>query len=216
MGTSLALAAGVRIEILSLLVVTATACSPAQRAVVGGGMAAAGGGLTFLAVESMAGSCQQPRAPDGVCNASSNKPTPPRTALPVAFAGLGIAFLGAVVMATADEHGGASSSVAPGAPPPPDAPAPPGNPVPLTEDEAVGMAVAHLVLTDIDGNSRPAKLLGVDDSQSSLQVEKQYAELSKLRIRVAADGTWRAVGACYEYESEWRLTSFRTTPGCPR
>jgi hypothetical protein len=69
------------------------------------------------------------------------------------------------------------------------------------------MAVARLLIAGINRNSRPAKLLGVDDTQTNLHVEGRHAELWDLRIRTASHKTWRTVGACYEYENEWRVTS---------
>jgi hypothetical protein len=194
---------------LTLLLVTVAGCSPAQRVAVGGGIAAVGLGVTYVALESMAGSCSQPRGPDGVCPASSSKPTSPSVAVPGVLAGLGVAVLGVVIMAGDVEH----------SQPPPTAkladPAPPENPAALDQSEAVGMAVARMVLAGINGNSKPAKLLGVDDAHSSLRVEGRHAELWNLRVHSAADETWRTVGACYEYENEWRLTSLGTTLGCP-
>ena len=60
-----------------------------------------------------------------------------------------------------------------GALPPTDslaAPAPPENPTVLNGTEAVAMAVARLLLAGINRNSRPAKLLGVDDTQSCARI----------------------------------------------
>lgn len=209
---------------MTLLLVTAAACSPAQRVAVGGGIAAAGMAVTYASIESMAGSCSQPRGPDGVCSSSADKPTSLRGGWPSVLAGVGVTVLGAAVMVEGlEQH-----------PTPPtgtrsDPPVPPEKPVALRETEAVAMAVAHLVLhgvppvrrkggvgEGIDGSSAPAKLLGVDDAQSSLNVEGGRAELWNLRVLTAADAGWRTVGACYQYANEWRVTSLRATPGCPR
>jgi hypothetical protein len=106
-------------------------------------------------------------------------------------------------------------------------PATPEKPAALDETEAVGMAVARLVLrgappvrrgrgveADINVTFRPAKLLGVDQTQSRLHVEGRHAELWNLRVRTSTGV--RTVGACYAYENKWRLTSLGTTPACPR
>ena len=176
-----------------------------------------GAGVTYFAFESMTGSCRQHTEPRDVCFASY-EPTPPGAAWPVAVGGLGIAFLGGVVMATGMEHrlpAPTGMHVAP---------APPENPTALNQSEAVGLAVARLVLRGGppvprmnavgNTNSKPAKLLGVDATQSRLNVDGPHAELWNLRVRTASDKTWRAVGACYEFENEWRVTSLRSTPGC--
>lgn len=196
------------------------ACSPAQRVVAGGGIAAAGAGLTYLALESMTGSCREHTDPREVCF-SSYESTPPGAAWPVAAGGLGIAFLGGVVMATGMENSRPARAGTRAAPSPSE------NPTALKQTEAIGMAVARLVVrggppvprinavgVGINTKSKPAKLIDVDHSQSNLHVEGLHAELWNLRVRTAADKTWRTVGACYEYENEWRLTSLRMTPGC--
>jgi hypothetical protein len=102
----------------------------------------------------------------------------------------------------------------PAAPAPPENP--PENPAALDETQAVAMAVAHLAVTVVNGKATPARLLGVDDTQSSLEVEGRHAELWNLRVRTASDETWRTVGACFEYENEWQLTWLGTTPRCAR
>ncbi len=195
------------------LLVTAVACSPAQRMAVGGGIALAGAGLSYLALESAAGPCPLSREADGECRYYQSRPTSqPDVALPVALGGVGVLVLGGVIMATAHEH-----SQLPRAQPPqaPAKSAQPEKPAALDETDAVAMAVARLALASVKRNSRPAKLLGVDDTQSSLLIEGGHAELWNLRVRTASDATWRTVGACYAYQNEWRLTSLGTSLGCP-
>lgn len=86
----------------------------------------------------------------------------------------------------------------------------------LDETDAVGMAVAEYMLVGLHRNVKPAKLLDVDETQVILQASERHAELFNLRIRAGADETWRVVGACYEYDREWRVTSVGTTLKCPR
>ena len=93
-------------------------------------------------------------------------------------------------------------------------PASPDEPTILDGTDAVGMAIAQLVLVGLNSDAKPSKLLGVDDAQVRVHAKGRHAELWNLRIRTVANETWRSVGACYEYEHEWRLTSLRATPGC--
>lgn len=176
--------------------------------VVGGGIAAVGVGATSAALESMAGSCSQPRGPDGVCRSSSNKPTSASVGVPIALGGLGIAFLGVVVMAARTEQSSPSSSRKLADP------APPENAVALDKTEAVAMAVAHLLVAGIDDDARRPKPLRVDDTVTSLRCQGPHAELQNLRILTAADKTWRTLCARYEYVNEWELTSLDMSPVC--
>lgn len=200
---------GVLRKLSSLLLVTAAACSPAQRMAVGGTIAAVGVGVTSVSLESMAGSCSQPRGQDGVCPASASKPAPPSVALPGVLLGLGVAILGGVVMFARDEAAGPPLTE------PLAAAAPPETPAALDGNEAVSMAVARLVLVGIKRHSTPVKVRGVDDTRSNLRVDGSHAELWNLRVQTA-DETWLTVGACYEFEDEWRVTSLGTSVGCPQ
>jgi hypothetical protein len=131
--------------------------------------------------------------------------------IPVVLGGLGVVALGGVIMATAVEHGESPPATAPATPQAPEKPSA------LGKTEAVGMVVARLVLRGapaVNANSKPEKLLGVDDTQSTLRVEDQHAELWNLHVRTASDGTWHTVGACYEFENEWQLVSLGARPGC--
>jgi hypothetical protein len=84
----------------------------------------------------------------------------------------------------------------------------------LEPADAVGMAIAHLVLVGMNGFDRPPTLSGVDDKQSRLSVHGQYAELSYLRVQTTASHSWLTLSACYEFETEWRLLSLSTQRGC--
>lgn len=134
---------------------------------------------------------------------------PPKVGLPLMFGGLGTAVVGGLILATASEK--------PEEPPTgiPALPTPPGEPAVLDRTEAVGMAVAQLVLVGRDGDVKPSELLGVDDTQVRVRSEGRHAELWNLRIRTAANQTWHVVGACYEYGHEWQLTSLGSTLACP-
>lgn len=86
----------------------------------------------------------------------------------------------------------------------------------LGETEAVGMALAQLVLSGVKGKPLPTKLVAVDSAHISFQVAGRHAELWNLRVRAAADGTWVTLGACYDNDDEhgWVVTSLGTSPGC--
>jgi hypothetical protein len=135
----------------------------------------------------------------------------PRVGFPLAFAGIGAVVVGGLIVATAGRQRRA---------PPKDAAvvsAPTAEEVAvLDETDAVGMAVAEYMLVGLHRNVKPAKLLDVDETQVILQASERHAELFNLRIRAGADETWRVVGACYEYDREWRVTSVGTTLKCPR
>jgi len=197
----------VRSAIFGFLLLTTLACSPAQRASAGIGIGVAGMGVTYGALVSMMPSCRVKRAVDHVC-VEYTDPLPPKVAFPIAFGGLCAVVLGGVLLATASE---------PGEQPPmevPTQPALPDTSTVLDKTNAVGMAIAQLVLVGFDGEGKESNLLGVDDTQASVRAKGRRAELWNLRIRSAADEAWRSVGACYEYEHEWQLKSLTTTPGC--
>jgi hypothetical protein len=125
-----------------------------------------------------------------------------------------MAFLGGVVMVTANERHSSTPShtVAPEAPP--------EYPSVLSETEAVGMAVARLVVAGVsggvDGHSKRLALLEVDGAQSRLSVEATHAELQNLRVQTSPDKTWLTLDVCYEYTSEWRVTSLGPNEECAR
>lgn len=128
----------------------------------------------------------------------------------MALAGIGAVVVGGLIVATAGRQRQS---------PPKDRramPAPPEKVAALGETDAVGMAVAEYMLVGLHRNAKPAKLLDVDETQVTLQANERHAELSNLRIRAGTDETWRVVGACYEYDREWRVTSVGTTLKCPQ
>lgn len=198
-----------RVGILRLWLLTAVACSPAQRAIVGGVIGTAGLGVAGSSIDSMVfPSCRLRDDQHHDYCVEYNATLSPKEGLPLLAGGLGVALLGGVLLVTA----------LPSEPPPtktPIVPASPDRPVVLNETDAVGMAVAQLVLVGLDSESKPSRLLGVDQTQVRIIAKDRRAELWNLRIRTVADETWRSVGACYEYEHEWRLKSLGTTSGCP-
>jgi len=199
-----------RLAIVSLLLLTTTACSPAQQRFAGAGIATAGVAATYIALDSMVPSCRQRTEPHNVC--VSHSPTiPPSVGFPIAFAGIGAVVLGGLIVATASETRRPPREAKPAAPTPPEQPAP------LAESDAVGMALAHLMLAKrLDGNTKPAKLLAVDDTHSHLNIQGRHAQLWNLRVQNASDDDWLTLGACFEYQHEWSLTSLGATPGCAR
>lgn len=132
--------------------------------------------------------------------------------MPIAATGVGIAFLGAVVMSQGIAHRRRSRAVPLARSVPPDVPVPSV----LDEAGAVGMAVARLSLTGITLHSRPSKLVRVDDTSTRFRVHGGQAELWNLRVRSSSDSSWRSLYACYEQNGQWRLVRLATTPGCPR
>lgn len=188
---------------------TSTACTPAGRMLAGGGLAAAGVGVTSAALDSMTecrrGELSCPRR---------YSPTSPTVAMPVAAAGLGIAFLGAVVLSQHGERRARVPNKATERPTPPIVVAPP--PPVLDETSAVGMAVARLSIIGIRLHQKPTTLLSVDDTQVSLQVGGKRAELSNLRVLTTSSPEWRSVRACYELREQWHLVRIGTGPGCLR
>jgi hypothetical protein len=136
-------------------------------------------------------------------------PLPPKVGFPLAFGGLSLVVLGGLVLATASEQCEQPPNE------PPTVPAPPDRPTVLDGSDAVGMAIAQLVLVGLDNDAKPPELLGVDDAQVVVRTTGRRAELSNLRIRTAADESWRSIAACYEYVYEWELTSVGTVAGCP-
>jgi len=207
LGTSLALGDGMRAGFLSLLLLATAACSPAQRGAVGGAIGSGGLAVAGVAMDSMmTSSCRLRR--EGIC-IEYNDPLPPKMGFPLVCIGLGVASVGALILATSGEPVREPPKQAP------PTPAPTDEPRTLGRTDAAGMALAHLVLVGLEGDAQPSKLSGVDDAQVSVRANDKHAELWDLRIRTVTDGSWRSVGACYEYEQEWRLTSLGTTPGCP-
>lgn len=91
--------------------------------------------------------------------------------------------------------------------------APPDEPTSLDQVDAIGMAVAELVLNGVDGDAKPSKLLELDDTRSRLFVDEGRAELWNLRVH-KVDDTWLTLFGCYEYEGGWQLKSLSRTPGC--
>lgn len=196
-----------RSAIFILLPLTTLACSSTQREVVGGGITALGLATTYVAVQSMAG-CSEPTPLGQACDPA--KRTSASSGVPVALGGVGVALLGGVILATARRSTAPSASAVP-------TPVSPDEPLPaLGETEAVGMALAQLLLTGVKGKPRPTKLVAVDSAHISFQVEGRHAELWNLRVRAAADDTWMTLGVCYDYDDEhgWVATSLGTSPGC--
>lgn len=197
-----------RARILSVLLMTSVACSPAQRATAGGLMGTAGLGVVGGSIDAMMfPSCLEYQEPHHTC-VWRDEPLSPKVGLPIFVGGLGVALMGGVLLVSALPRERPPTQT-------PTVPAPPMSPITLDRTDAVGMALAHLVLVGLEGDAKPSKLSGVDDAQVTVRANDKHAELWNLRIRTVADGTWRSVGACYEYEHEWQLTSLRTTPGCP-
>jgi hypothetical protein len=197
----------VRTTFISLLLVTAVGCTPAQRTATGGAIALGGLGITVVSLASMTRwSCQKQFDGREVCT-DDQEPTPPGVAMSGAALGLGVVVLGLALVATADAGGGSPIAAKPDAPELPPAP-----PTPLEKTDALGMAIARLTLEGVNIFARRAKLLGVDDSQSNLRVDGAHAELSSLRVRTDLDARWRTLRACYEFDREWRVVRFGTTP----
>jgi len=167
----------------------------------GAGLSVAGGSFNSMIFPS----CLAYQEPHHTC-VRWNEPLSPKVGLPLMIGGLGVALIGGALLVSAQPKE---------RPPTPSVPAPPDEPTTLDRTDAVGMALAHLVLVGLEGDAKPSKLAGVDDAQVTLRASDKHAELWDLRIRRAPDETWRSVSACYEYEHEWRLVSLRTTPGCP-
>lgn len=176
---------------------------------------AVGLGIAYSALAAMVPSCsdpplpaagQQPSGPQQTCE--DPRGLSPKIGVPLALGGVGTALVGGVLLATAS---GQSEEQLTGIPA---APAPPDEPTVLDGTEAVGMAIAQLVLVGLDSDVKPSTLLGVDDTQVKVRSEGRRAELWNLRIRTAADETWRVVAACYEYKHDWQLVSLGTTLGC--
>lgn len=200
---------GVRTGILGLLFLTAAACSPAQRTAAGVGVGLVGAGVTYGAIELMTPSCNGHGERSQGCT-QHPEALSPKVGFPLMFGGIGVAVLGGLILATAGER-----RVSPPRQNPP-IDAPPEEIAVLNETEAIGMAVAEYMLVGLYRNAKPAKLLDVDETQVRLEANARHAELWNLRLRAGADETWRVVGACYEYEHEWRVTSVGTTLKCPR
>lgn len=140
--------------------------------------------------------------------AEGRLPVAKRGAPIVAMGVLGIVFVGGAIVATGLEHPEPKPSrSAPVAPPPVE-------PGPLDQADAVAMATAQLALMVGSAKGAPARLEGVDGSESSLRVEGRHAQLLSLRVRIGTERDWRRVGACYELENEWRLTWLGTSPRC--
>jgi hypothetical protein len=197
-----------RVGILSLLLLTSVACSPAQRATAGAVMGGVGLEVAGGSIDSMMfPACLEYQEPYHSC-VWRDEPLSPKVGLPLLAGGLGVALTGGVLLVSALPRDRPPTQT-------PTMPAPPDEPTVLDETDAVGMAIAHLVLVGLESDAKPSKLLGVDDAQVRLRADDRHAELWNLRIRTVADETWRSVGACYEYEHEWQLTSLRTTPECP-
>lgn len=195
--------------ILGLLFLTAAACSPAQRRAAGVGVGLVGAGVTYGAIEWMVPRCNG-RNEQGQGCVQHPEPLPPEVGIPVVFGGIGVVVLGGLLVATAGKHHARPGKDVSTAPEPPKAVAT------LDETEAVGMAVAEYLLVGLHRNAKPSKLLDVDETQVLLQASERHAELTNLRIRAGSDASWRIVGACYEYEHQWRVTSVGTTLECRR
>jgi len=195
-----------RTAIVMLLLLTTAACSPAQRAVVGGSIAAAGLSASYVAVDSMAGACREHDGPRQVC-LTAGAPTSPLVGVPVALGGLGIAFLGVVIATKPARHAPRPRT---------DTPAPPAaseTPIALDENEAVGMALARLAVEGFDIRRAPPELLDVDRSQSRLDVQGSHAQLWNLYVLTTASESWMTIDAAFQYDSGWKLTSVGKTPG---
>lgn len=195
-----------RKAMLGVLLITTAACSPAGRMAAGGTVAGAGALVTAAALAGMAGVCAQNGEQQQYRPCDNSKPTSPSVGVPIAAGGVGMVVLGGVIMAggiranTNDVPRSESFTE----------PAPSEKPTPLPETDAVGMAVAWLTIAGIDG--KRVKLLGVDGKQSHLDVDGTHAELWNLRVHTAADHEWLRVGACYEFDQEWKVTSLGTAP----
>jgi hypothetical protein len=204
-GTSLALRAAVRTKIVICAFVATAACAPAQRTAVGAGMAGAGLLVSSAAIESMAEPCRE--------YGEQHTCLDPRKAhasegIAVVLSGLGVAVVGGAILASAHETSPLRPAFSSETDPRPE------TPTSLDKSDAIGMALAQLVLVGIDGNRKPGKLLEVDDTRSTLTTVGRHAELSKLRVRVASDGSWLTLAACYEYENDWQVSSLGTTTAC--
>ena len=196
-----------RNAIFTLLLLTTLACSSTQQEVVGGGITALGLATTYVAVQSMAG-CSEPTQLGQACDPA--KRSSASSGVPVALGGVGVALLGGVIMATARRSAAPSARSIP-------TPVSPDESLPaLGETEAVGMALARLVLSGVNGKPRPTKLVAVDSAHISFQLEGRHAALWNLRVRATADDTWMTLGVCYDYDDEhgWIVTSLGMSPGC--
>jgi hypothetical protein len=169
------------------------------------GLAVAGTSIESMVIPS----CRLREGEHHTC-VDYNDPLPGREGIPLVLMGIGVAMVGGAIMVTSVER---TREPAKGQP---NVPAPPDEPSILKETDAVGMAVAHLVLVGIGSAEKTSKLAGVDDALVTVRAEAGHAELRNLRIRTVSDENWHSVSACYEYVHEWRLTSLRTTPGCPQ
>jgi hypothetical protein len=173
------------------------------------GVGLVGAGVTYGAVELMTPSCNGHSELSQGCT-QHPEALSPKVGFPLVFGGIGVAVLGGLILATAGERRVS---------PPRERPAvdaPPKDVAVLDDTEAVGMAVAEYMLTGLHRNAKPSKLVEVDETQVTLEGNERYAELFNLRIRAGADETWRVVGACYQYDREWRVISVGTTLDCPR
>lgn len=197
-----------RCNIFGLLLVTAAACSPAQRTAAGIGLGLVGAGATYGTIELMMPACSAQGSPRQGCS-QHPKPLSPQVGFPLMFAGIGVTVLGGLLLATAGEHRARPTKDLPSIPSPSD------EVVALGQTEAVGMAIAEYMLVALHRNSKPSKLLDIDDTQVILQANERHAELWNLRIRAGSDESWRVVGACYEYDHEWRVTAVGSTLKCP-
>jgi len=198
-----------RAAIVGLLFSSMAACTPTQRVAAGAGIAGVGAATTYGALTSLLPSCRRRGDPYRGCGDDS-KAMSPDVVAPLAFGGLSAVVLGGLIMAT---------GVRPSAPPPAvarDLAPPPVKPDTLDASEAVAMAVARLLVTGIDGDSKRQRLQRLDDTQSSFHLQGRRAELTNLRVRTAADQTWRSIDACYQYEERWRLLSLGNVTSCSR
>lgn len=177
----------------------------------GGGLAAAGAGVTSVALDSMTDCSRE----SGLSCPRRYSSTPPVVAMPVAAAGLGIAFLGAVVLSQGTPRRPRAATKADAVPSPP--PVATAHPPPvLDQTSAVGMAVARLSMNGITLRQKPARLLLVDDTQASVHVDGERAALWNLRVLTTADWQWHPAHACYELKGQWELVKISTAPGCSR
>lgn len=195
-----------RTRLASLLLLLATACSPAQRTAAGIGVGVAGAAVTYRAVSWVVPSCRQRSDPHRGC-LDHSEPLPSKAAFPLALVGLGVVVVGGLLVASATGTRGVRQTSA-SAPP-----VLPEKPTLLDSTEAVGMVVARLVVGSTDAHARPAKRHEVDDTEARLETLGARAQLSNLRIRTSTE-PWRVVRACYEFEKEWRLTSLGPTADC--